>query len=120
MLGAIYNKLSSIHAQTYHEFNPSKPVIFPYAIYRLNLNGDNDDGILNGNLEIELFDNLGNDKVRVEQLCTKFCLELNKERAKNDDYIVNFQFITAKTIPQPDTTINRKFMQFKVRIYRRY
>jgi len=120
VLSAIYSKLSSIHPNTFHEFNPSKDVVFPYAIYRLVLDGDDDDGVLNGDLEIELFDNTGNDKIRIEQLCTRFCLELNKSRAKNDDYIVNFQFILARSIPQPDTEINRKFMQFKLKIYRRY
>lgn len=102
--------------EAYQEFNPSDPVIFPYAVYKLDIEDGPDEGSLIGDLDVEVFDDRGRDLIQMESICQAFRDHFRMLNFWDDGYFFSFHFINARTIPTLTDAINRRMIKIKIRI----
>lgn len=119
-LKLIHDKIKPIIPGLHHEFNDSKSVTYPYAVYRVKLSSHQDDGQMNGSLEVEIYDNFGPNKLPMEELVLQVQEAFEKGKMMDADHIVTTQFQSAWSLPSPGSMINRRLVTIKLKIDRRY
>lgn len=118
-LELIAAEIAKVVPETHHEYNNADPVVFPYAVYGVYLDQAPDDGEMTGTVDIELYDNSGNNKLPIEQLNLQLIQLFEKGFMQDDEDAVTSQFLGSRSIPTPGNTINRKLIQILIKIHNR-
>lgn len=116
LLKVIYQKLYAVTTATYFYKAPAEAV-FPYVVYKVPTSDDTD-GCPNGSredfiLEVDIWDNIA-DTTRLESLTTSIDNALQRVHVNNANVAVSFYRINRLMIPDPDETINRRQLRYRL------
>lgn len=119
-LAIIYNELIKLCAESYQTLNPKSDdeLKYPYLTYdHHDIPGE--PGQFGSYLDIEVFDNKGSNKLPLETLAQNISDNFERGYFTNEDYTIQSEFISNKSIPTQSTVVSRRLIQIKLKIDRR-
>lgn len=118
VLNKFYSLISAIVTRTYHKGAEDKTV-FPYATYScptINSIGNYTQGRDDVFLEIDIWDN-NIDETTIETLTRAVDVALNGHSYSDGNIAIRLDKLTILDVPDPDETINRRQLRFRVITY---
>lgn len=115
LLAQINQLVASAIPEAYLTINPQTDVVYPYAVYNCTVdNVDfNQDEL---SLSIDVFDDQGLSAVRIEQTCWKIKKTIAQKVILSDDFLAQIFFTRQNTIPTGSTILQRRNMDFNIKI----
>lgn len=108
--------LKSIEKESYFETNTKRRIDYPYLTFELTSEQlENSEGMY---LDIDIWDNKGIQE-RLLRLESELKLVLHKKNIMTDDLYMRMFFIRSNSVVTKGDNINRRNLQFYLKIYRR-
>jgi len=114
-LKALYQLFSSVIPESYLEMNSSKSVVYPYLTYSYDSRED-ERFVDEFTISVDVFDDRGKSFVRIEQVCFDLKKALSYHEVLTDEFLMRIYFVRQNPIPTGSNILQRRNMEFSIKI----
>lgn len=113
-LQELNKEFKKVCPESYLEYNTSQNVVYPYLTYTFN---SEDLEVQEGfYIDVEVFDNCGTNTINLEVLTHNLKKYFKDNVILNDDVLLQFEYMTSKTIPTTSNEIRRRWIQLYCKV----
>lgn len=107
--------MTSAISEAYLITNPSKKIKYPYATYSYE-SSEIERFSDEFTIDVDVFDDQGKTQARIEQTCHEIKQKLHYKEMLADEFLIRVFYVRHNPIPTGSDTLQRRNMQFQIKV----
>lgn len=113
-LQELNKEFKKVCPESYLEMNTAEKINYPYLTY--SLSSEDLEGQEGFYIDVDIFDNCGANTINLEVLTHNLKKHFKDNVILNDDVLLQFEYMTGKTIPTALTELRKRWIQLYCKV----